>query len=196
MVMGKVEQEVNTIMPRQNTGRANKIQFTPQMKGAEQNLSLPCMAPWSKPVFRHEEWKQAGFINVKKQNLHDLSKKEEFQRRALAGQDTICRFERTLWLYTPRLRCLLRTLKFTSLQIWSYQISTLNSRCAYGYKYLLSHESSSFLRAAHHASLCIIALRTTLPWPQQKRVVYSSSHLLEEPLLFLQNMLLPRYWES
>lgn len=29
------------------------------------NLSLPCMAPSSKLVFRHEEWKQAGLINAK-----------------------------------------------------------------------------------------------------------------------------------
>jgi len=53
-----------------NTGRANETQFAPQKKRAEQSLSLPCMAPLSKPVYRRAV-KRGRFHQHQKQSLHD-----------------------------------------------------------------------------------------------------------------------------
>lgn len=62
----------------------------------EQNLSFLCMAPLSKLVFRNEEWKQEGFINIKSNTCMTFPGEKDFNAgHWLAGQDNICRFEET-----------------------------------------------------------------------------------------------------
>lgn len=147
---------------RQNRGRAHRTQFIP-MREVEQTLSLPCKAPLSKPAFRHEEWKQTGFINAKAK-LAWYFQEGGFWCRALAGQDAICRFEEMLWPHTLRLCCvpmclISQILKFSPLTILippKYNAPTLKAR-----RSPASTQEHPFLRVTYHPSLSIMGWRTT-----------------------------------
>lgn len=151
---------------RQNRGRAHGTQFIPT-KWVEQTLGLPCKAPLSKPVFRHEEWKQTGFINARSKTCVTYPWKEDFDAGLLQNKMQSPGLKRccghthnncavflcdSFWFIR-----VFTVFKNSAIsQTWSHQITVLHRMHSQRQKDLLPSQEHPFLRVTHHPSLSIM----------------------------------------
>lgn len=85
-VMGKVEQEVITVTPRQNVWTAGETQLIPQMKWVEPNVSSPRTIAQNNSIFGYEMLRVGSEKFHQQQNL-PIFPREDFSAGLL--QDTV-----------------------------------------------------------------------------------------------------------
>lgn len=163
--MGKVEREVNTRTPRQNTGRATETHFIPKPKRAEQNLSLPAQGTVE----------QTLSLQTRKSENRQVSSTPKgarpFQERRTLTQGS-WRPGYNLWVCSKRRRsltqqdcaafqrdspCGMTTSTDVKIQpsYKSHQITALDNQRSQGEKHPLPLAGHPFRRGTHHPSLSV-----------------------------------------